>query len=107
MAIICYYGRARSLCYPTIETGGAPGNLMTHKSRHFFGPLKGQRALHAIFSIFKNPILFNQLSPFLLSLPDSLWTQPNQARRKGLWRLNGNNINCFNVVLMFYVEFLL
>ena len=36
IAIIRYYGKARSLCYPTIETGSTRGNLMTHKSWRFW-----------------------------------------------------------------------
>jgi len=35
-AIIRYYGKARSLCYPAIETGNTRGNLMTHQLRCFF-----------------------------------------------------------------------
>lgn len=31
IAIIPYYGKAQPLCYPTIETGSARGNSMTHK----------------------------------------------------------------------------
>lgn len=31
IAIIPYYGKAHPLCYPTIETGSARGNSMTHK----------------------------------------------------------------------------
>lgn len=45
IAITGYYGRARSLRCPTIETGGAPGNAMTHKSRWGFWPRKGWRVL--------------------------------------------------------------
>lgn len=31
IAIIPYYSKAHPLCYPTIETGSARGNSMTHK----------------------------------------------------------------------------
>lgn len=31
IAIIPYYSKAQPLCYPTIETGSARGNSMTHK----------------------------------------------------------------------------
>lgn len=56
IAIIHYYSKAHSLCYPTIETGNIRGNLMTHKSWCFW--LKRVRVwvFNAIFpSLARNP----------------------------------------------------
>lgn len=56
IAITGYYGRARSLRCPTIETGGAPGNAMTHKSRWGFlaaeGPASASESLPFVLGDF-------------------------------------------------------
>lgn len=97
-AIICYYGRARSLCYPTIETGGAPGNLMTHKSRWFF---LGRRRASERFTPFFPSSKIQSCSISSLSFsaltPGFFVDAAKPAATKGLGRFTENNINCFNV----------
>lgn len=72
IAIIRYYSKAHSLCYPTIETGNTRCNLMTHKSWCFWL----QRASLECFTPFFHlqpeipPNPFNHLRIFHLLTPE-------------------------------------